>query len=369
MALKADLCSVIHAEMIPGKGLGFNYSSSRMFSNLNFRNDAWTSLPSLSLRNQRQYPKYNTSAQQVAERSAVLVKPVKVEDLSLKVEEAKEPSLTVPRQGQPCTTKVVSVDTLFGPRGAIGEICHIVLDHGGNFHFVEGHYLGVILPPNDNDGSGLTRTRVKFDDFSVASCRDGDDFGGKRLSLCVRRADLSPDSISNFLCDRQEGDEVDIIGPFGYKMIWPNDLEAKHIMVATSTGIAPFRSNLQQVFINPYSQVAFNGLAWLIAGADNCNSLLYNREFTQILGTHPIHFRYQKALADHNTSVADVIYQNGDQIFSLLNGGAYIYFAGLQTMMPGILKMFERIAQERGENWADTLAELVRNDQWRVEVY
>ncbi|KAH7669005.1 Ferredoxin--NADP(+) reductase protein [Dioscorea alata] len=377
MALKADLCSVMHAEMIPaGKGLGFNYSGSSMFSNLNFRNDARTSLPGLSLRNQKQYSKYNTSVQKVAEQNAVLVKPLKVEDGPLlvkdrfiQVEEAKEPTLTVPRQGQPCTTRVVSVDTLVGPRGAVGEICHIVLDHGGNFHFVEGQYLGVILPPNNGDGSGQSRSRVKFDDYSVASCRDGDAFDGKTLSLCVRRAELSPDGVSNFLCDRQEGDEVDIIGPFGYEMVWPTNLEAKHIMVATSTGIAPFRSNLKQVFVNPNSRVTFNGLAWLIAGADNYNSLLYNGEFTQILMTHPVHFRYQKALADHNTSVADVIYQNGDQIFSLLNGGAYIYFAGLQTMMPEILKTFERIAQERGEDWTNKLAELERNDQWRVEVY
>ena len=74
-------------------------------------------------------------------------------------------------------------------------------------------------------------------------------------------------------------------------------------------------------------------------------------------------------MADLNTSAADTIYQNGDQIFALLNGGAYIYFAGSQTMMPGILETFQKIAQERGVDWADMLAGLERNDQWRVEVY
>ena len=74
-------------------------------------------------------------------------RPLKVKDRFLKVEEAKEPTLTVPRQGRPCTTRVISVETLVGPRGAVGEICHIVLNHGGNFQFAEGQYLGVILPP------------------------------------------------------------------------------------------------------------------------------------------------------------------------------------------------------------------------------
>lgn len=75
-------------------------------------------------------------------------------------------------------------------------------------------------------------------------------------------------------------------------MVFVEDPEAKHVMVATTTGIAPFHSNLQRLFVDPKSTETFNGLAWLIPGADNYNSLLYNGEFTEILDKNPDHFRY-----------------------------------------------------------------------------
>ncbi|XP_039140548.1 ferredoxin--NADP reductase, root isozyme, chloroplastic-like [Dioscorea cayenensis subsp. rotundata] len=263
--------------------------------------------------------------------------------------------------------KVVSVDTLVGPKGGLGEVCHIILDHGGLFHFVEGQYLGVILHPDDDDDSLHTPFRVIIHAFSIASCRDGDSFDGEKLSLCVRRAELSPHDASNFLCNRKEGDEVDIIGPFGKTMVFPENPEAMHIMVATATGIAPFRSNIQRLFVDPQvPKGKFNGLAWLINGADNYNTLLYNKEVTCILKDNIDHFRYETAL---NNSVADRIYENGDEIFTLLDEGAYIYFAGSKTMMPGILETFQKMAKERGVIWEEMLARLKKNNQWRVEVY
>lgn len=76
--------------------------------------------------------------------------------------------------------------------------------------------------------------------------------------------------------------------------------------------------------------------------------------------------RYQTAL---NNSVADRIYENGDEIFTLLDEGAYIYFAGSAAMMPGIYVTFQNIAKKRGVIWEEMLARLIANNQWRVEVY
>ncbi|KAH7669309.1 Ferredoxin--NADP(+) reductase protein [Dioscorea alata] len=260
---------------------------------------------------------------------------LKTEMKALKVELAKiPPARIVYKAGDPDITRVVSVETLVGPKGEVGEVCHIVLDHGGQFHFVEGQYLGVIFPPDgDVDGLHYTQFCHALNAYSMASCRDGDFFHGKRLSLCVRRAELSPESVSNYLCNLKQGDEVHIKGPFGEEMVFPEDPKAIHIMVATTTGIAPFRSNIQRLFVDPHTTIPFKGYAWLIAGADNYNSLLYDLEFSKIMDKIPDHFRYQTAL---NNSVADRIYENGDQIFTGLDEGAYIYFAGSASMMPGI---------------------------------
>ncbi|KAH7692228.1 Ferredoxin--NADP(+) reductase protein [Dioscorea alata] len=273
------------------------------------------------------------------------------------------------KEGKPYSTKVISVKTLVGPQGRLGEICHIILDHGGKFPFVEGQYFGVIYPPDgDGDLLGVTKFYLALNAFSIASCRDGDFLDGKTLSLCVRRAELSEGSVSNYLCNLKEKDEVYIKGPFGGPMVFPDDPKGKHkhIMVATATGIAPFRSNIKQLFPNSESKAKFNGLAWLIDGADNYNSLIYSKEFANIQDKNPDHFSYEKAL---NNFVDDNIYKSGDKIFALLCKGACIYFAGSKTMIPGILETFEKIAKEKGVNWEKMLTGLIANNQWRVEVY
>ena len=50
---------------------------------------------------------------------------------------------------KPCLGSVRSVKRIVGPK-ATGEICHIVLDHGGQMPFWEGQSLGII-PPGLND--------------------------------------------------------------------------------------------------------------------------------------------------------------------------------------------------------------------------
>ncbi|KAJ0974829.1 hypothetical protein J5N97_016811 [Dioscorea zingiberensis] len=346
MALKVDLCSVMHAKMLPGKGLGFNNSGSQIFTNLSLGKNALTSLPCLSWKNEKQHYNYNhkvlcMSARRATKLNAVVI-PLEAGDtrqLPSKVDKIYP-------------TTVVSVKTLVGPKGGIGEICHIVLNHGGKFSFVEGQFLHVHF-------------QSALRDFSIASSRNGDSFDGQTLSLCVRRAE---NSVSNYLCNLKPGDEVQISGPVDGKMVFVQEPpEGKHIMVATATGIAPFRSNIQRLFVDPNAGVTFNGLAaWLISGADDYNSLLYNNEFTQIEKDNSYYFKYQRAL---NNSVDDSIYEGRDEIFRLLNDGAYIYFAGSKSMMPEILEIFEKIAQEKGVDWKEMLRKLKQNGQWRVEVY
>ena len=56
-------------------------------------------------------------------------RPLKVKERFLEVEEAIRPTVTF------STTRVVSVDTRVGPRGAVGETCHILLRSRRRFSF------------------------------------------------------------------------------------------------------------------------------------------------------------------------------------------------------------------------------------------
>ncbi|XP_022765976.1 ferredoxin--NADP reductase, chloroplastic-like [Durio zibethinus] len=76
-------------------------------------------------------------------------------------------------------------------------------------------------------------------------------------------------------CDLKPGTEVKITGTVGKEMLMPIDPNATIIMLATGTGIAPFRSFLWKMFFEKHDDYNFNGLAWLFLGVPTSSSLLY----------------------------------------------------------------------------------------------
>ncbi|RYR04314.1 hypothetical protein HN51_041044 [Arachis hypogaea] len=166
-------------------------------------------------------------------------------------------------------------------------------------------------------------------------------------------------------------------GPSGKIMLLPeDDPNATHIMIATGTGVAPFRGYLRRMFMELVPKFKFGGLAWLFLGVANIDSLLYDDEFTKYLKDYPDNFRYDKALSREQKNrsggkmyVQDKIKEYSDEIFKLLDNGAHIYFCGLKGMMPGIQDTLKKVAEQRGENWEEKLSQLKKNKQWHVEVY
>ncbi|KAE9446053.1 hypothetical protein C3L33_22029, partial [Rhododendron williamsianum] len=118
--------------------------------------------------------------------------------------------------------------------------------------------------------------------YSIASSALGDFGDSKTVSLCVKRLVYTNDQgeivkgvCSNFLCDLKPGNDVKITGPVGKEMLMPIDPTATVIMLATGTGIAPFRSFLWKMLFEKHDDYKFNGLAWLFLGVPTSSSLLY----------------------------------------------------------------------------------------------
>lgn len=135
---------------------------------------------------------------------------------------------------------------------------------------------------------------------------------------------------------------VHCTGPTGKLLLMPEDPNAVVIMVATGTGIAPYRSFWRRMFYENVPDYKFTGLAWLFMGVANSDAKLYDDEIQAITSTNGDQFRIDYALSreQQNKSggkmyIQDKIEEYSDEVFDLLNNGAYIYFCGLKGMMPG----------------------------------
>lgn len=271
---------------------------------------------------------------------------------------------------------------------APGDIQHILLRLPDNMHYVEGQSISILPPGVDPKTSRPYAPRL----YSIASTRYGDLLDGNTVSLCVRRAEYydpitnQPDPTkkgvcSHFLCDAQKGQQVSVAGPIGKTMLLPDDPTKDIIMIATGTGIAPFRSFLHRLFVErTVAGHMFQGTAWLVLGVPTTGGLLYNEEFQYMMNK-------QLELSNNNFSTAalkvdyaisremkneidggklyvqHVIAQNADELFQRLDNGAHVYFCGLKGMMPPILETLEQVAKNKNVVWSDKLKQLKSNGQ------
>jgi len=161
-------------------------------------------------------------------------------------------------------------------------------------------------------------------------------------------------------------------------MLMPEkDASTDIIMVATGTGIAPYRSFLRRLFVEktPFG-ADYKGLAWLFLGVANTDALLYDDEWQEIKKSYPDNFRLDYALSREQTNVdggkmyiQDKVKEYSDEVFDRMDKGAHIYFCGLKGMMPGITEMLEGVAKSKGMEWEDVQKKWKSNGQWHVEVY
>ena len=161
-------------------------------------------------------------------------------------------------------------------------------------------------------------------------------------------------------------------------MLIPEDKpDTDLIMVATGTGIAPYRSFIRRLFFEDTPAAEkYQGLAWLFLGVANSDALLYDDEWQAVLKEYPDNFRLDYALSREATNakggkmyIQDKVEEYADEIFTRLNDGAHIYFCGLKGMMPGIQDMLKSVCESKKLNYDEFIEKLKKNGQWHVEVY
>jgi ferredoxin--NADP+ reductase len=288
------------------------------------------------------------------------------------------------RPNSPFIGKCVSNEALV-EEGGIGIVQHIKFDiSGGDLRYIEGQSIGIIPPGVDKNGKP-----EKLRLYSIASTRHGDDVDDKTVSLCVRQLEYKhPETgetvygvCSTYLCNLEPGAEVKITGPVGKEMLLPADEDAKVIMMATGTGIAPMRAYLWRMFkdaekaANPEYQ--FKGFAWLIFGIPTTPNILYKEELEEMQQRYPDNFRLTYAISREQKNpqggrmyIQDRVAEHADELWSLIKQEkTHTYICGLRGMEDGIDAALTAAAAKEGVTWSDYQKDLKKAGRWHVETY
>jgi len=293
------------------------------------------------------------------------------------------------------------------------ETTHCIIRHDKKVPYVEGQSIGVISPGPDKKGEKPARVRL----YSIASSACGDDETYETVSLCVKRvvevegkgwceySNVEPGKdpefpeaqkvyrgvCSSHICDLKPGDDVLLTGPTGAEMLLPDDPEANIIMLATGTGIAPFRSFLRKLFHDKATRIPrqklgkvfsgsqkFSGLAWLFLGVPYSGSLLYDEEWKEMQDNYPENFRCDYAISDEQfwgpenrkTWVQHRVMNYAEEIWPLLKSTkTHVYMCGLKGMESGLQEAFGPLAEKDGVDWKDFTKQMKKEKRYHVEVY
>jgi ferredoxin--NADP+ reductase len=288
------------------------------------------------------------------------------------------------RPNSPFVGKCISNEKLVG-EGGIGIVQHLKFDlSGSELRYLEGQSIGIIPPGLDKNGKP-----EKLRLYSIASTRHGDDLDDKTVSLCVRQLEYShPETgetvygvCSTHLCNLKPGDDVKITGPTGKEMLLPDDTDTTVIMMATGTGIAPFRAYLWRMFKDGERKIntdyPFNGLAWLIFGVPKTPNILYKEELEEIQTKYPKHFRLTYAISrEQQNSEGGRMYiqhrvaEHADELWQKMQSEkTHTYICGLKGMEEGIDAALSAAAAKDGVDWKEFQRAMKRAGRWHVETY
>lgn len=198
----------------------------------------------------------------------------------------------------PTTATVVSNERCTASSKSAGVVRHIALNIAGTplaGSFVSGQSFGVLPPGVDGHGKPH-KPRL----YSLASPTGGEDGAGTIVATTVKRTidehwenhKLFLGVASNYLCDLQVGEKVQLMGPSGKRFVLPvRPEEHDYVLVATGTGIAPFRG-----FAMELARRAPQSTVWLLMGAPYATDLLYDKELRELAQRHP-RFHYVTAIS------------------------------------------------------------------------
>ena len=273
---------------------------------------------------------------------------------------ASKPTVNLYTAAKPATARVTGNFRLTDDPSH--DVRHIILDFGGQpFPVLEGQSLGIIPPGTGADGKPhLPRL------YSVSSPRDGERANYNNLSLTVKREENG--IASNYLCDLNVGDEVQVTGPFGATFLIPDDPEARLLMICTGTGSAPMRAFTMR---RQRSVGGKSGGMTMFFGARAPESLPYFGPLKKVPKTLlDQHLVFSRLDGQPKEYVQDRMQDEEELVADLLQDPkTHIYICGLRGMEEGIERTLTNIAESLGQQWIALRDTMREEGRYHVETY
>ncbi len=250
---------------------------------------------------------------------------------------------------------------------------HIVLDFGPlPLPVLEGQSIGIMAPGRDVNGRPHHARQ-----YSIASARNGERPGYNNLALTVKRVLQDRQGAplrgvcSNYLCDLQVGDKVQVIGPFGSSFLMPNHPRSNIVMICTGTGSAPMRAMTEWRRRMRQTGKFESGKLMLFFGARTKEELPYFGPLQNLPADFiDINFAFSRTPGQAKRYVQDAMRERAADLGLLLrDGNSYFYVCGLKSMEQGVLMALRDVARLTGMSWEDLCVALKREARLHLETY
>lgn len=278
-----------------------------------------------------------------------------------------------PQAEQKTVTATVTGNVRVTEVGREYDTHHIVLDFGSMpFPVLEGQSIGVVPP--GVDARGRTHHARQY---SVASARNGERPGYNNLSLTIKRVleDYHGNPVkgvaSNYMCDLEIGDQVEVIGPFGNSFLMPNHPRSNIVMICTGTGSAPMRAMTEWRRRLRKSGKFEGGKLMLFFGARTKEDLPYFGPLQKLPHDFiDINFAFSRTPEQPKRYVQDVMRERAADLAQLIDDpNTYFYVCGLRAMEEGVALALHDIASQAGLDWDQVGEKMKRQARLHVETY
>ncbi|MCB1758657.1 MAG: benzoyl-CoA 2,3-epoxidase subunit BoxA [Gammaproteobacteria bacterium] len=282
---------------------------------------------------------------------------------------ASTPSINIYTRDKPAVA-VVQGNVRITHADAESDVHHIILDLGSSaLPVLEGQSVGVVPPGADPNGKPHVMRL-----YSIASPRDGERPNHNNIALTVKRVEYQVDGrtvkgiASNYLCDLQRGDKVNLTGPFGSSFLMPNHPQANIIMICTGTGSAPFRAMTEH---RRRHMPDAPGRLLLFFGARTRGELPYFGPLmklpSSLIDRELVFSRETPGAKEY---VQDRMLKRADDIFQLLQDeNTHIFLCGLKAMDQGVFAALESICRNNGVEWSSLSRTMRDSGRFHVETY